>query len=196
MNEHLRDRILRKVETLPDERGYQVLDYVEFLESRYAERQAPTGSPFTRFAEAVEDRMRAGKVSANTIAEAMGLMNRAANVLNGALAAGRSMANDLVSTSSARPSGSTSASPTSTAGTSPSSTTGSSPSAGSASGTGPSPSAGTASGGGPSPSTGTVSSSGAAPNPGPGTMNGGTATPEASSPAHDTRIPGSPGEKL
>ena len=184
MNEHLRDRILRKVETLPDERGYQVLDYVEFLESRYAERQAPTGSPFTRFAEAVEDRMRAGKVSANTIAEAMGLMNRAANVLNGALAAGRSMANDLVSTSSARPSGSTSASPTSTAGTSPSSTTGSSPSAGSASGTGP------------SPSTGTVSSSGAAPNPGPGTMNGGTATPEASSPAHDTRIPGSPGEKL
>ena len=38
MNEHLRDRILRKLETLSDERGYQVLDYVEFLESRYAER--------------------------------------------------------------------------------------------------------------------------------------------------------------
>ena len=28
MNEHLRDRILRKLETLSDERGYQVLDYV------------------------------------------------------------------------------------------------------------------------------------------------------------------------
>jgi hypothetical protein len=183
MNEYLRDRILRKIETLPDERGYQVLDYVEFLESRYAERQAPTTNPFTRFAEAVEDRMRAGKVSANTIAEAMGLMNRAANVLNGALAAGRSMANDLVSTSGARPSGGTSASPTSTTGASASSTTGSSPSGGSGSGTGASPSAGTA-------------SSGAAPGAGPGTMNGGTATPEASSPAHDTRIPGSPGEKL
>ncbi|HKO16130.1 MAG TPA: hypothetical protein VJU87_07820, partial [Gemmatimonadaceae bacterium] len=84
MNEHLRDRILRKMEALSDERGYQVLDYVEFLESRYAERPAPGASSFTRFAEAVEDRLRAGKVSASTIAEAMGLMNRAAHVLNGA----------------------------------------------------------------------------------------------------------------
>src|SRR5437867_13085187 len=97
MNEHLRDRILRKVESLSDDRGYQILDYVEFLESRYAERPTPGTSPFTRFAEAVEDRLRAGKVSATTIAEAMNLMNRAANVLNGALAAGRSVANDIVS---------------------------------------------------------------------------------------------------
>jgi hypothetical protein len=99
MNEHLRERILRKLEALSDERGYQVLDYVEFLESRYAERQTPGATPFTRFTEAVEDRLRAGKVSATTIAEAMNLMNRAANVLNGALAAGRSVANDLVSAS-------------------------------------------------------------------------------------------------
>ena len=47
MNEHLRDRILRKLETLSDERGYQVLDYVEFLESRYAERASPTANTFT-----------------------------------------------------------------------------------------------------------------------------------------------------
>ena len=191
MNEHLRDRILRKIETLPDERGYQVLDYVEFLESRYAERQAPANNPFTRFAEAVEDKMRAGKVSANTIAEAMGLMNRAANVLNGALAAGRSMANDLVSTNTARPS-----SPTSTTGTSASSTTGSSPSTGSASAAGSSSSAGSTSATGSSPAASPASTSGAAPRAEPGAMNGGTATPEASSPAHDTRIPGSPGEKL
>ena len=97
MNEHLRERIVRKLDTLADERGYQILDYVEFLESRYAERQQAGGTPFTRFTEAVEDRLRAGKVSATTIAEAMNLMNRAANVLNGALAAGRSVANDIVS---------------------------------------------------------------------------------------------------
>ena len=94
MNEHLRDRILRKVEPLSDERGYQILDYVEFLESKYAERQNPQGSAFTRFTEAVEDRLRAGKVSAAAIAETMGLLNRAANVLNGAVAAGRSVATD------------------------------------------------------------------------------------------------------
>ena len=155
MNEHLRDRILRKVESLSDDRGYQILDYVEFLESRYAERPTPGTSPFTRFAEAVEDRLRAGKVSATTIAEAMNLMNRAANVLNGALAAGRSLTNDIVTASRA---------------------------SGGAQGSATQPSAPPSSDAPPSPS-------GAAP------TNLGT-TPEASSPAHDTKMPGSGEEKL
>ncbi len=108
MNEHLRDRILRKLEALSDERGYQVLDYAEFLESKFAERQNPQGNAFTRFTEAVEDRLRAGKVSAAAIAETMGLLNRAANVLNGAVAAGKSVATDLYSaaqSASPRPAG-------------------------------------------------------------------------------------------
>ncbi|MDB4908718.1 MAG: hypothetical protein JWO05_3502 [Gemmatimonadetes bacterium] len=94
MNDHLRDRILRKLETLNDERGYQVLDYVEFIESRYAERAAGNNT-FNKFTEAIEDKLRAGKVSASAIAETMSLMNRAANVLNGAVAAGKSVASDL-----------------------------------------------------------------------------------------------------
>lgn len=98
MNENLRDRILRKLETLSDERGYQVLDYVEFLESRYAERQAPGANAFTRFTESIEDKLRAGKVSASAIAETVGFMNRAASVLNNALESGKSMATDLVNT--------------------------------------------------------------------------------------------------
>src|SRR6185295_14735750 len=98
MNEHLRDRILRKLETLPDERGYQVLDYVEFLESKYAERESPSASTFTRFTEAIEDKLRAGKVSASAIAETVGFMNRAASVLNNAVETGTKMASDLVNT--------------------------------------------------------------------------------------------------
>jgi hypothetical protein len=98
MNEHLRDRILRKLETLSDERGYQVLDYAEFLESRYAERESPSASTFTRFTEAIEDKLRAGKVSASAIAETVGFMNRAASVLNNAVETGRSMASELVNT--------------------------------------------------------------------------------------------------
>ncbi|MFL5613671.1 MAG: hypothetical protein ACJ796_08425 [Gemmatimonadaceae bacterium] len=145
MNEHLRERIIRKLDTLADERGYQILDYVEFLESRYAERQAQGGTAFTRFTEAVEDRLRAGKVSATTIGEAMNLMNRAAGVLNGALAAGRSVANDIVGAT--RNTGSTPAAPTTNI-TQPSSAT----------------------------------------------TNG--ASTEASSPAHDTKVPGSGEEKL
>ena len=109
MNEHLRDRVLRKLETLSDERGYQVLDYVEFLESKYAERQAPPASIFARFSEAVEDRLRAGKISASAIAETMGLMNRAMNVLNGVAtgvaAASRSVASDLATAKASRTSG-------------------------------------------------------------------------------------------
>lgn len=97
MNEHLRQRILRRLEALPDDRGYQILDYVEFLETRYAERAAPPATTFTKFTDAVEDRLRAGRVSASAIADTVGLMNRAANVLNGAMQATKSMANELTS---------------------------------------------------------------------------------------------------
>ena len=75
-----------------------MLDYVEFLESRYAERQSPTANAFTRFTESIEDKLRAGKVSASAIAETVGFMNRAANVLNSALETGKSMATELVNT--------------------------------------------------------------------------------------------------
>jgi hypothetical protein len=104
MNPYLRDKLLQKLETMADERGYQVLDYVEFLESKYAERQttaaAATANPLSRFADAVEEKLRAGRVSASTIAETMNLMNKAVGVLNGAAAAGKSVASDLMTATS------------------------------------------------------------------------------------------------
>jgi hypothetical protein len=102
MNPYLRDKVIQKLESLSDERGYQVLDYVEFLESRYADRSAAAAgtNPLSRFADAVEERLRAGKVSASAVAETMGRMNRAMGVLNGAAAAGKSVASDLMSATS------------------------------------------------------------------------------------------------
>jgi len=102
MNVYLRDKLLQKLDTLSDERGYQVLDYVDFLESKYAERAtaAAAANPLTRFADAVEEKLRAGKVSATAVAETMGLMNKAMGVLSGAAAAGKSVANDLMSATS------------------------------------------------------------------------------------------------
>ena len=100
MNQFLRERILRKLDSLSDERAYQVLDYVEFLESKYAERQNPSTNVFQRFAETVEDKLRAGRVSAATISETMGLMNKAMGVLSGVAAAGKSVANDIASAAS------------------------------------------------------------------------------------------------
>ena len=104
MNAYLRDKLLQKLETMADERGYQVLDYVEFLDSKYAERQtsaaAAASNPLSRFADAVEEKLRAGRVSASTIAETMNLMNKAVGVLNGAAAAGKSVASDLMTATS------------------------------------------------------------------------------------------------
>lgn len=96
----LRDRIMRKLETLSNDRLYQVLDYVEFLESRYAERQPTPASVFQRFTEGLEDTMRAGRLSADTIAQTMGLMSRAMGVLSGVAAAGKSVASDVVNAAS------------------------------------------------------------------------------------------------
>ena len=104
MNVYLRDKLLQKLETLSDERGYQILDFVEFLDSKYADRAQPAAAaaqnPLSRFADAVEEKLRAGKVSASTIAETMGLMNRAVGVLSGAAAAGKSVANDFMTATS------------------------------------------------------------------------------------------------
>ncbi len=96
MNEFMKERVLRRMETLSDERLYQVLDYIEFLESKYAQHEAAPPNVFQRFAEGVEDTMRAGKISTSAVAETMNLMNKAMNVLQGVAAAGKSVANDVV----------------------------------------------------------------------------------------------------
>ncbi len=114
MHDILKDRILRRLETLPEERLYHVLDYIEFLESKYAQRQAPAPSVLQRFAEGIEDTLRAGNVSAKTAAEAMGFMSKAlgvlggvaaagANVASGVAAAGASVASDIVGAAKVAP---------------------------------------------------------------------------------------------
>ena len=103
MNQFLTDRVTRKLETLSDERVYQVLDYIEFLESKYAEAKPAPPGVFQRFADGVEDTMRAGKVSASTVAETMGLLSKAMGVLGGVAAAGKSVASDLVGGGSKAP---------------------------------------------------------------------------------------------
>lgn len=103
MNEFMKERLLRRLETLSDERLYQVLDYVEFLESKYAEHRPPPPNVFQRFAEGVEDTLRAGKVTASTVSQTMDLMSKAMGVLSGVAAAGKSVASDVVTAATARP---------------------------------------------------------------------------------------------
>lgn len=96
MNPYVRDRIHRKLETLSDERLYQVLDYVEFLEARYAEKPATPVNVLQRFAEGVEDKLRAGGLAVGTISETMGLLNRAVGVLNSVTQTTMTVAGDVV----------------------------------------------------------------------------------------------------
>lgn len=83
MTPYVRDRINRRLDALSDERLYQVLDYIEFLETRYAEKAAPPASALQRFVDGVEDSLRAGGVAAGTVAETMGLLSKAVGVLGG-----------------------------------------------------------------------------------------------------------------
>lgn len=95
MNEFLRKRIDRKLETLPDERVYQVLDYIEFLESRYGATSAEPPSPLQRLAETVEDTLRAGRVSASAIKGTMDAMAAAGRVMSGLAAAGKAVVDQV-----------------------------------------------------------------------------------------------------
>jgi len=96
MHPHLRDRILRKLETLGDDRAYQILDYAEFLESKYVAPTAPAPSILERFTDGVEGTLRAGKVSATAVAETMSLLNKAMGVLGGVAEAGKNVASSAV----------------------------------------------------------------------------------------------------
>ena len=100
MNPTLRDRIIRHLDPLPDERAYQVLDYVEFLETKYGAATPQSASIFQRFTEGVEDTLRAGRLSTTAIAQTVGLLNKAMGVLEGAAAAGKSVASDIVDVAS------------------------------------------------------------------------------------------------
>ncbi|HTG49724.1 MAG TPA: hypothetical protein VL915_04480 [Gemmatimonadales bacterium] len=95
MNDLLKQRIARALDALSDDRGYQILDYIEFLESKYAERARP-GGIFAKLTETVEDTMRAGKLPIQAISGTMGLVDGAAKVMKGLAAAGQAVMDEAV----------------------------------------------------------------------------------------------------
>ena len=102
MNDVLLQRIQRKLAALSDERGYQILDYVEYLESKFAERATPTGI-FAKITETVEDTMRAGKLPIQAISGTMGVMESAAKVMKGFAAAGKTVVDEAMRASEGEP---------------------------------------------------------------------------------------------
>ena len=95
MNDLLKQRIGRLLDSLSDERGYQILDFIEFLDSKYAERARPSGI-LAKITETVEDTMRAGKLPIQAISGTMGIMDGAAKVMKGLAAAGQAVVDEAV----------------------------------------------------------------------------------------------------
>ena len=103
MNEFLKKRIDRMLESLDDERIYQVLDYIEFLGSKYAARPVESPSTFQKLAETVEDTLRAGRVSASAIKGTMDAMSAAGRMMSGLAAAGKAVVDGVTGEKPAAP---------------------------------------------------------------------------------------------
>jgi hypothetical protein len=91
MHDILKDRLWRKLDALPEQQLYQVLDYIEFLESKYAPGQVRDPDVLTKFAERFEDSMRMRSVAPKVIYGAVGLMGTARKVVRGVTDAGKDL---------------------------------------------------------------------------------------------------------
>ena len=95
MHDILRERLMRKIESLPEDQVYQILDYIEFLESKYGTDTAEEMSGLRRFAEAIEDKLRKKAMSPATLREAFQLISAADRALSKVSSAGRKLMEEL-----------------------------------------------------------------------------------------------------
>lgn len=95
MHDVLRARLLRKMESLPEEQIYQILDYIEFLESKYASEAPAEASGLQSFAEKLEDQLRKRTVSPSSLREAFQLISAADKVLSNVANVGKELLGDL-----------------------------------------------------------------------------------------------------
>ncbi len=95
MHDILRQRLMRKIESLPEEQVYQILDYIEFLESKYGTDATEETSGLQRFAEAMEDKLRKKAMSPATLREAFQLISAADRVLSNVSSAGKKLMEEL-----------------------------------------------------------------------------------------------------
>jgi hypothetical protein len=94
MNENLKSKIAGKLDGIPDETGRQLLDYLEFLESKH-HRSIRSPSTVQKIAENIEDKF--GTVSLTDAATKGGaqVMEAAGKLMDGLAAASRVVAEEL-----------------------------------------------------------------------------------------------------
>lgn len=102
MNENLKGKITRKLDELSDEVGRQLLDYLEFLESKH-NRSRRSPSTMQRIAENIEDKLgsvRIGDIAAKGTAQ---VVDAAGRVMEGLATASRVVAEELQPQTGAEP---------------------------------------------------------------------------------------------
>lgn len=94
MNENLKSKISGKLDSLTDEMGRQLLDYAEFLESKY-HRSVRSPSTVQKIAENIEDKL--GTVSLTDVATKGGaqVLEAAGKLMDGLAAASRVVAEEI-----------------------------------------------------------------------------------------------------
>lgn len=95
MNEILRKQVWRKLEALPEEKVYQVLDYIDFLESEYGAEDGSEARGFQRFAEHFQRQLRRARVPASALRETMKVLGTTDRVLEAFREAGREFLAEL-----------------------------------------------------------------------------------------------------
>jgi hypothetical protein len=104
MNENLKSKITRRLDDLPDEIGRQLLDYMEFLDSRYnLSRRSP--STVQRIAEGIEDKIGSVRLSEVAAKGTAQVVDAASSVIEGLAAAGRVVADELTPEAPKEPEG-------------------------------------------------------------------------------------------
>lgn len=97
MHDVMRKRLMRKLEALPDEQLYQVLDFIEFLEARYAAAEAVEPDGLQRFAERLEDRMRLRALAPRAMTGTMKVIGTAGRIWDNLAGAGQGLLTGLES---------------------------------------------------------------------------------------------------
>ncbi len=103
MHDVLKERIWRRLEVLPPAQLYEVLDFIEFLEAKYAKDAARKPDGFQRFAERLEDGLRVRSVAPKVISGTVGLLGTARKVVRSVGDAGRDLLGALESPSPSSP---------------------------------------------------------------------------------------------
>ena len=94
MNENLKTTIAQKLDNMTDESGRQLMDYIEYLESKY-NRSSRERSTFERLAENVEGTLRSSKIGEAAVKGTGGIIDVAGTVARSFAAAGQAVLDEL-----------------------------------------------------------------------------------------------------